>query len=81
MHVHPPPPPPAKIVPLRNVQKRRERSAQIYRQKKNAHVPLGCDKIKTKKVEQKRKKVLKERDKVKEIKNKDSHLSEIEIVQ
>ena len=31
--VHPPPPPPGKKVPLRNVQKRRESSAQICRQK------------------------------------------------
>ena len=32
--VHPPPPPPGKKVPLRNVQKRRESSAQMYRQKR-----------------------------------------------
>ena len=49
VHVHPPPPP-GKKVPLRNVQKRRESSAQIYRQKKNVHVPLRYDKMKTKKV-------------------------------
>ena len=37
-------------VPLRNVQKRRESSAQICWQKKNVHVLLRYDKIKRKKV-------------------------------
>ena len=47
MHVHPLP---GKNVPLRNVQKRRESSARICRQKKNVHVPLRYHKIKTKKL-------------------------------
>ena len=51
-----PPPPPGKKVPLRNVPKRRESFAQICRQKKNVHVPLRFDKIKTKKVGKKEEK-------------------------
>ena len=49
------PPPPGKKDPLRNVQKRRESSAQICRQKMNVHVPLRYDKIKRKKVGKKEK--------------------------
>ena len=55
----PPHPPPGKKVPLRNVQKRRESSAQICRQKR-MHILLRCDKIKTKKVG-KNKKIVKKK--------------------
>ena len=43
-------PPPRKKVQLRNVQKRGESSAQNMSAKKNVHVPLRYDKMKTKKV-------------------------------
>ena len=75
-----PPPPPGKNVPLRNVQKKRESSAQICRQKKNEHVPLRYDNIETKKVGKKKILYVKERDKIKGIKKDDSRLSEIEII-
>ena len=55
MHVHPPSP--GKKVPLRNVQKRKESSAQICRKNKNVHVPLRYDKVKLKKSEKKKKRV------------------------
>ena len=47
--------------------------------KKNVHVPLRYDKIKTKKVRKKKIEV-KEKDEMKEIKKEDSRLSEIEII-
>ena len=48
--------------------------------KKNVHVPLRYDKIKTKKVGKKKKRV-KGGDKIKEIKKEDSRLSETENIQ
>ena len=72
VHVHPGP---GKKVPLRNVQKRNERSA-----KKNVHVPLRYDKIKTKKVGKKEKKSKRKEVKFKEVKKEDSRLSEIKII-
>ena len=53
VHVHPPPP--EKKVPLRNVEKGKESSAQICR-RKIMHGPLRYDKIKTKEVGKKEKK-------------------------
>ena len=47
MHVHPPPPP-GKKVPLRNVQKRRESSAQICRQKRMCTFRSDTTKLKRK---------------------------------
>ena len=51
-------PPPEKKVPLRNVEKGKESSTQICRQK-IMHVPLRYDKIKTKKVGKKEEKISK----------------------
>ena len=58
VHVHHPPPPTWKKVPLRNVEKGKESSTQICRQK-IMHVLLRYDKIKTKKVGKKEEKISK----------------------
>ena len=49
--------------------------------KKNVHVPLRYDKIKTKKLGKKEEKRKRKGIKFKKIKKEDSHLSEIEIIQ
>ena len=52
-----PPPPPGKNVPLRNVQKRRESSAKICRQKRMCTFRLDTRKLKRKRLGKKKKRV------------------------
>ena len=70
--------PPWENVPLRNVQKKMESSAQICRQKRMC--TFGSDTTKLKRTRQGKKKK-RVKSKIKEIKKEDSRLPEIEIIQ
>ena len=79
VHVHPPPPHLGKSSPQKCPKEERKFRPDMSA-KKNVHILLRCDKIKTKKVGKNKKDSKKKRIKNKEIKKEDSRLSEIESI-